>query len=310
MADRIRIGTASWTDKTLTQDTDWYPRKSMSAAERLRYYASIFPLVEVDATYYYPPTEEVAGRWVQRTPDGFRFDIKAYSLLTHHPTKPDSLWPDVAADIPAEHAGKSNAYLTHLPAAAVERAFDHFARALLPLHSAGKLGAVFFQFPPWFVASRGARHYLSTLPSYLPQYPLAVEFRHHSWLEPGTRDETLALLEKLGIAYVCVDGPQGFDSSVPPVTAATSDLVVVRFHGHNEDNWTKSGITTAERFRYYYDEDELAEWCAPIRGLAERARETHAIFNNCYRDYGVRNARQLGTLLGDGLQPQGADAAE
>lgn len=299
MAGRIRVGTASWTDKTLTQQTDWYPRKSMSAAERLAYYASVFPLVEVDATYYYPPTEELAGRWAERTPDDFRFDVKAYSLLTQHPTKPDSLWEDVAADIPAEHAGKANTYVTHLPDGAVQRAFDHFSRALLPLYSAGKLGAVFFQFPPWFVASRGARHYLSTLPERLPDYPLAVEFRHHSWLDPATADDTLELLDELGISFVCVDGPQGFDSSVPPVTAATADLAVVRFHGHNAANWTKKGISTAERFRYFYDEDELAGWCEPIRALARESRETHVVFNNCYRDYGVRNAQTMQRLLTD-----------
>jgi uncharacterized protein YecE (DUF72 family) len=181
-AGRIRMGTASWTDRTLTHETDWYPKRSMSAAERLGYYASIFPLVEVDATYYYPPTEDLAGRWVDRTPQDFRFDVKAYSLLTHHPTRADGLWPDVAADLSSEHAGKDRVYLQHLPEAAIDRAFEHFREALMPLHSAGKLGAVFFQFPPWFVASRANRTYLESLADRLPDYQVAVEFRHRSWM--------------------------------------------------------------------------------------------------------------------------------
>jgi uncharacterized protein YecE (DUF72 family) len=295
----IRVGTASWTDRTLTQETDWYPKKSMSAAERLRYYASVFSTVEVDASYYYPPTQELAGKWTERSPDDFRFDVKAYSLLTHPPTRPDSLWPDVADAIPAEHRDKRSTYLSHLPAGAVDRAFEHFREALMPLHSAGKLGGVFCQFPPWFTNNREHRPYLESLPARLPDYQVAVEFRHRSWLDGESAARTLDMLAGLGLAYVCVDGPQGFDSSVPPVTAVTADLAVVRFHGHNAENWEKKGITTAERFEYLYGEDELAGWVDPIRALAEDAGDTHVVFNNCYRDYGVRNAQQMRGLLDD-----------
>ncbi len=52
----ILIGSCSWTDKTLVQDADWYPRRTMSAEERLRFYASQFPLREIDSTYYAPPS--------------------------------------------------------------------------------------------------------------------------------------------------------------------------------------------------------------------------------------------------------------
>ena len=103
---------------------------------------------------------------------------------------------------------------------------------------------------------------------------------------------------------MCVDEPQGFPSSVPPVVAATSDdLALVRFHGHNDANWNRKGISAAERFRYLYDEDELGSWVDPLKELAGRALETHVLMNNCYQDYGVRNAHQLGRLLGEGLQP-------
>lgn len=299
----ILIGTASWTDPTLTRETDWYPRKSMSARERLQYYASVFPMVEVDATYYYPPTGDLAGKWVERTPPDFRFDVKAYALLTGHPARVDSVWPDVRDALPDEHAGKRRVYLEHLPEPAIERAFGHFAEALLPLESAGKLGAVFFQMPPWFVASRGNRRYLEALPDRLPQYRIAVEFRHHSWLDDDTAPGTLALLADRGLAYVCVDGPQGFASSVPPRVAATTELAVVRFHGHNTATWEAQGITAAERFAYRYSERELADWAPRVERLAADAAETHVVFNNCYRDYGVVNARQLGELLDRGLQP-------
>ena len=82
------LGSCSWTDRTLVQDGDWYPKKTMSAEQRLRYYAAQFPVTEIDSTYYAPPAEQQARLWAERTPDGFRFDVKAYSLLTGHPTSP------------------------------------------------------------------------------------------------------------------------------------------------------------------------------------------------------------------------------
>jgi uncharacterized protein YecE (DUF72 family) len=293
----IRVGTASWTDPTLTRGSDWYPRRSMSAEERLRYYASQFDVVEVDATYYHPPSRELVGLWTDRTPADFRMDVKAFALLTHHPARRDAVWDDVLALLHDEHAQRSSIYLSHLPEAAVDLAFERFADALLPLHSAGKLGGVFLQFPKWFTNRRDNRRFLDSLADRLPEYDVAVEFRHASWFSGESGPKTLRQLENHGLAYVCVDEPQGFDSSVPPVLAATSDLAVVRFHGHNTETWEARGISAAERFRYLYDSEELQEWAPQVAELAESASETHAIFNNCYADYGVRNAAQMADLL-------------
>jgi len=301
---RILVGTCSWTDQTLVKESDFYPRRSLKAEERLRYYASIFPTVEADASYYYPPTEEMAGMWVNRTPAGFTMHIKAYSLLTHHPTRPDSLWPEVAEDVPMEHREKRSVYLSHLPEPAVDEAWELFRRALMPLHSAGKLGVVLFQFPPWFRPNSENRAYLKTLQGRLPDYDLAVEFRHGSWMTEEERGRSLGLLEGEGLSYVCVDEPQGFDSSVPPVCAATADIAVVRFHGRNAETWEEKWISAAERFAYRYTDGELAEWVPGIRELAATSRETHALMNNCYRDYAVDNGRQLAALLDEGLQPE------
>ena len=297
MSGRIRVGTASWTDPTLIKESDWYPKRSMSAKDRLQYYASIFTVVEVDATYYHPPTASLAGLWVERTPQDFRFDVKAYSLLTHHPTRQESLWDDVAALAQPGEDRRGQVYLSHLPHEGVDLAFERFREALMPLHSAGKLGAVFFQMPPWFTARRSNRAYLDALAERLPDYQVAVELRHASWMDDDTRARTLALLERNGLAYVSVDMPQGFANSLPPVTAVTADLAVVRFHGHNRETWNAKGITAAERFAYLYDSEELAGWAPKVRDLAGQARETHALFNNCYRDYGVRNAAELQAML-------------
>ena len=162
------MGTASWTDRTLI-DSGWYPPEAGTPEQRLRYYARQFGLVEVDATYYALPAEQTAAAWAARTPAGFTFNVKAFSLFTQHPTR--------VAALPAD-------------------------------------------------------------------------------LRP--------------------------------------DLAMVRLHGHS-DKWDSRDIH--ERFGYRYSGRELGEWAPRIAGLAREARETHVLFNNCYRDYAQVNARQLAALL-------------
>jgi uncharacterized protein YecE (DUF72 family) len=140
----VLTGTCSWADKTLVEESDWYPQRTMTPEERLRYYASQFPLTEIDSTYYAPPAERQARLWAERTPQGFRFNVKAYSLLTGHPTRPRSLWPDLREQLPEETLEKRNIYASHLSTDALEEAWRRFDGALRPLHEAGKLGAVLF----------------------------------------------------------------------------------------------------------------------------------------------------------------------
>ncbi|GBC86669.1 hypothetical protein HRbin12_00667 [bacterium HR12] len=176
--------------------------------------------------------------------------------------------------------------------------WTRFHDALMPLHSAGKLGAVLFQFPQWFVIGRRNREYVLECAERLRDYRIAVEFRHRSWLEGPNAEETLSFLEEHRLPFVCVDMPQGFDSSLPPIAAATAeDLAMVRFHGRNAAAWASRSASASERFRYDYRPEELAEWVPKIRGLAEQAREVHVLMNNCYRDYAVRSARLLRDLL-------------
>jgi uncharacterized protein YecE (DUF72 family) len=295
---RILLGTSSWTDPTLVKDGGFYPATAKSAESRLKFYASRFPLVEVDSTYYYPPSERNAVLWIERTPPEFTFNIKAYSLLTNHPTRPDSLYADIRETLAPEALAKRFVYRESLPDPAVDEVWQRFHDALMPLHSAGKLGAVLFQFPQWFTISRKNKSYIKECASRLADFRVAVEFRHESWMVERNRDETLGFLQELDLPFVCVDMPQGFDSSLPPVAFATaSDLAMVRFHGRNADAWNVKSESASERFRYDYSEGELQEWVPKIESLAEQARETHVLMNNCYRDFAVRNARELSDLL-------------
>jgi len=257
---QIRVGTASWTDRTLIE-SGWYPPEANNAEKRLRYYARQFPLVEVDATYYALPAEQTARAWAERTPPGFTFNIKAFSLFTQHPTPVRALPADLR-EAAAGEGGKTRVYLKDVDPAVTEAAWDRFLAALEPLRAAGKLGAILLQFPPWFVIGRARREYF---------------------------------LASHRLPYVCVDMPQGYPSSIPPVLAATSDLAVLRMHGHS-DKWTSKEIS--EKFGYKYSEAELDEWAGRVRDLAADAEITHVLFNNCYRDWAHVNAQQLTSRLG------------
>ncbi len=287
---RVLVGTASWTDKTLLE-SGWYPRTASTPEQRLAYYASQFPLVEVDSTYYAPPAQRTAELWRDRTPADFTFNVKAFSLLTQHPTRPGALYKDLREQLGEP---KKNLYLRDVPPAVVDEVWKRFLDALWPLHEAGKLGAIMFQFPQWFVIGRARKDYLLECKQRCDPVRICVEFRNHTWMSEQNRDETLDFLRRYGLAYVCVDMPQGYPSSIPPVVAATAPLAVVRFHGHSP-KWTSHDIH--ERFGYRYSEEELREWAPRLRRLAREADVTHVVMNNCYRDYAQVSAAYLKQLL-------------
>jgi uncharacterized protein YecE (DUF72 family) len=285
----ILVGTASWTDRTLLE-SGWYPPDVTTAEQRLVCYASRFPLVEVDSTYYAPPAERTVGYWRDRTPAGFTFNVKAFSLLTQHPTRPGALFKDLRDRVP----DKKTVYPRDVPEDVLEQVWQRFLDALRPLHASGKLTALLFQFPRWFPIGRRNREYILEAKRRCDPMRICVEFRNKTWMTPENQAETLDFLAKYGLPYVSVDMPQGHTGSIPPVFAATSDLAVVRLHGRSA-RWTSRDIY--ERFGYRYDDRELAELAPKVAELSEHAEVTQVLFNNCYRDYAQRNAADLTNLL-------------
>jgi uncharacterized protein YecE (DUF72 family) len=280
----VLVGTASWTDETLLK-SGWYPPDVRTPADRLRYYASRFPLVEVDSTYYALPSERTVRLWARRAPAGFTFDAKAFSLLTCHPTRAAAFPKDLREALPS--TGK-NLYLRHVDPAVVEQVWERFVAALRPLREAGRFGAVLFQFPRWFPIGRYNKDHILDCKRRCEPLPIAVEFRNRTWLTEENREETLSFLRSHAIPYVCVDMPQGRPWSIPPVVAATADLAEVRFHGRGE-TYTD---------RYLYSPQELKEWAPRICELAGQTSSTHVIMKNVHRDHAPRNARELSDLLG------------
>jgi uncharacterized protein YecE (DUF72 family) len=295
----ISIGTASWTDKTLIESGAFYPKQASDAEARLRFYADNFPIVEVDSTYYFPPSEQNVVAWVNRTPEHFTFHVKAYSLLTKHPTRPKSLPKDLTEIAKPELKGRF-LYASHLPDGVMDEMWRRFAATLMPLHSSGKLGVIHFQFPEWFLPGTESRNYIVDCQDRLPDYRIAVEFRNSLWLEGRNLERTVKFLESNNIPLTSVDMPQGFRSSMPPLPFATAkDVAYVRFHGRNAEEWDKPHQTATPRFAYRYTQEELEGWVPKIKELSSQVEQVHVLMNNCYRDYAVTNARDLADLLSD-----------
>ena len=299
MADTdILVGTASWADQTLVKSGHFYPAEAKTPEQRLRFYATQFPVVEVDTSFYAIPDFDVVRQWVDRTPGDFTFDVKAFRALTLHQTPLNSLPPEVREDAAPFAKGKGNVYYEDLPDSLRDAIWQRFCDSLAPLQAAGKLGYVLIQLPPWVMQSgRNLRHVLDCADR-LDGIAIAVEFRSATWFKDERSRETLSILREANLALVIVDEPQGFASSVPPVWEVTSpDLAVVRFHGRNTDTWTKRNITAAERFNYLYSDEELLEFVEPLQDLRKQAKQVHAMFNNCYEDKSVKNARRFIELL-------------
>ena len=72
---------------------------------------------------------------------------------------------------------------------------------------------------------------------------------------------------------------------------------MVRFHGRADATLKARTTSAAERFKYLYDKRELRPWVERVEEMASEAREVHILMNNCYQDYGVRNAEDMTELL-------------
>jgi uncharacterized protein YecE (DUF72 family) len=262
---RIRVGTAAWSDHV-----DFYP-KGTKPGDRISYYAQHFSVVEVNASYYHIMPAHNYALWVDKTPDDFQFNVKAFGQLTGH-----------VRDQPA-----------------TRETFDLFRESYAPLRESGKLAAVLFGFPPWFNASDENRQQIAECVESMADDPLLVEFRNTSWLAPEQRDETLEFLRDLGVSYVTVDAPQIGNGTAQRVVAVTNQrLGYLRLHGRNRETWYKRVESTGERFNYLYNQREITELAGDALELAREATLVHVIFNNNMQNYAVTNARMMVEALG------------
>ncbi len=267
----IRCGTCAWGDHE-----DFYP-PGTKPGDRLSYYARWFPLVEVDSTFYSLQPQRNFALWAERTPPGFAFNVKAYRAMTRHDREPRPGEEDVL------------------------EVFRRFTFSLEPLAASGKLRAVHFQFPPWFVCREDNREYVQFCREAFARQAVAVEFRHASWFDERNQEGTLGFLRRIEAAHVICDEPQVGSGRVPLVVARTSPrLVIFRLHGRNARTWyIKDARTTADRFDYLYNRDELAGIAGHVRAVAGGSEdgEVHVLLNNNRSNYAVRNALDMMDLL-------------
>ncbi len=263
----ILLGTAGWSYD------DWetiaYPRAKSS--DRLRTVARYLDCVEVDSSFYRPPTPQMTANWLKTVSDqpGFRFLAKAWQRFTH------------------ERATRWS-----------QSEFDLFARGFEPLTAAERLDALLFQFPWSFRNDAANRDWLSALTEAFAGWPIAVEVRHDSWLRP----ETFDCLRDRRITFCNIDQP-ALAHCIRPTDRVTSDTGYYRLHGRNAKNWFREKQEVyGGRYDYLYTGAELEELLPKIRTVAEKTRKTFVIFNNHKDAKAFANALQLKILLAPDAQ--------
>jgi uncharacterized protein YecE (DUF72 family) len=247
---------------------DWVGPFYPSGTEKrdfLEYYAGRFDTVEINVTYYRIPHPGMVKGWVDRTPEGFLFAVKANKQMTHE------------ADGPKEAVAAVPEYLD----------------GLAPMFDAGRLGCVLLQFPWSFRPTHQARDILEALIEALEPLPLVCEFRHAEWV----RGTVKRWLSNRDVGYCCVDQPD-IDSLMPREAVVTASTGYIRFHGRNKEKWFQHDEAW-ERYDYRYSEEELAEWVPRARELAEECERLLVYFNNHRSGQAPENAEVFRELLAD-----------
>jgi uncharacterized protein YecE (DUF72 family) len=245
--------------------TDWvgevYPA-GIKKQEMLPYYEQVFGFkaLEVNFTYYTPPSKRTMESFITRTSPGFLFAVKAYKGLTH------------------ERSGD------------LSRQIRLFKEGISPLN--GNMKALLFQFPYAFVPNGENLDYLKLLRDEFAGVDAVVEFRNVKWLD----ERYLGALRSLSLGYCAVDEPK-LKGLMPFYPALTSGVGYFRFHGRNKA-WF--GTPTEVRYDYLYTKDELGESVGAIKEVASKAASTFVFFNNCHLGKAVNNAQMFVEMLKGG----------
>lgn len=278
----IYIGVTGWGD----HDT-LYP-DGIKQTDKLAHYASHFPIVELDASFYAVQPKRNIDKWIQSTPDSFKFIAKAYQGMTGH------------------DRGKN-------PYKSTEEMFDAYIESIVPLYEAGKLAMILFQFPPWFTLNKGNVSKLRHIKAQMGDLPVALEFRHESWFHPKFREKTLQFMAEEGWINTVCDEPQAGEASVPFIPRSTAKAAtLVRFHGRNTYGWNrpKDKNWREVRYLYRYNNEELKELANQLRQLEKQSENVYALFNNNSGGDAADNAKEMMQILGinyENLAPRQLD---
>ncbi len=260
----IRFGVAGWSYD------DWYgpvyPITKPKGFDPLAYLARYFDTIEINSTFYRPPTPRTAENWARRISHNARFSFTA------------KLWQRFTHQREAAWTGDER---------------DQVVAAMTPLAQADRLGCLLAQFPWSFKRSPESEEWLGDLVTAFGEFPLAVEVRHSSWNVP----DFYRWLSDRQVGAVNIDQPI-FGHSIKPGAAVTSPVGYIRLHGRNYQNWFRDNAESHERYDYLYTAEELKAWLDLIHQVAARARETYVIANNHFRGQAPANAAMLEKLYG------------
>lgn len=263
----IQIGLTGWGD----HPDLYHPTSKVN--EKLIDYSAHFPIVELDATFYAVQPARNIQKWIDETPENFRFIVKAYQGITGH------------------HRGE-------LPFTSIDEMYTLFKLSIEPLQKAGKLAMVLVQFPPWFDCTRENVEQIEFICEQLSEFDLAIEFRHQSWYSSAFIHKTIAFLRKLNVIHSVCDEPQAGQGSIPLVPISTrKDKVLFRLHGRNVHGWRNTtGDSEAwrkVRYLYNYNEEEFEEIESVTHKLAASTEEVFVVFNNNSGKHAAKNAKYL-----------------
>jgi uncharacterized protein YecE (DUF72 family) len=279
MPPEIYVGTAGWSYP------DWegvvYPSQRPRGKSELAYLADYLDAVEINMSFYRPPSAAMAEKWIKQVAGkpGFLFTAKLWQRFTHERERPWTA-PEIA----------------------------QFKSGIRPLHEANRFGALLMQFPWSFTASEPSRDWLSRLSEAFAEFPCVLEVRHASWDSPENRE----FLRRAGLNFCNIDQPHS-RSSIGPTSVATGPIAYYRFHGRNAQAWfardagrhfefpqggpEQRSKGRDERYNYLYTGEELAPWAENIAVMAREVQKLFVMNNNHYRGQAVVNALQLKSSL-------------
>jgi uncharacterized protein YecE (DUF72 family) len=284
----VRVGTSGWSYPSGrgTWNGVFYPERGtrgFRAADELSYYAEHFDTVEVNSTFYRPPSAAATARWVAQTPPGFEFSVKLHQAFTH-------VMP-VGRGTPPPGETRPG-YTVPRPAPGQ---VDEFKSGLDPIARGGKLGAVLVQFPPGFHHDEESAAYLASLLELFRDYPMAVELRHRSWSDAGAA--TMDLLDRFQAAWVQIDEPKFRLSIRQDLAPNIERFYYMRLHGRNAAQWW-SAEAPEDRYDYLYSPEELRPFADVVATVRPEVRKAYLYLNNHFSAKSVVNATVLKHQLG------------
>ena len=183
-----------------------------------------------------------------------------------------------------------------LAAAGVSSAdVDEFRRAIDPLASAGKLGAILVQFPASFKHDAAGVDHLAWLTKALRDYQVAVELRHKTWSDDVKT--TLQVLNASRAAWVQIDEPKFRLSIAQNFLPNVEGFYYLRLHGRNAKAWWNHE-KSADRYDYLYSAEELDPFVEIAQAVKVLVKKMYLYTNNHFEGKAAANAVMLRDKLG------------